>query len=117
VFWRGIGSTRWDVQSTRRLNALQEVTASSDNPLLDKLLLTFDDLFATPEGLPPARACDHRIHLPNTTSVAVRPYRYPQLQKDELESQCAAMLQQGVIHPSTVAFSAPVLLVKKHDGS
>ena len=22
VFWRGIGSTRWDVQSTRRLNAL-----------------------------------------------------------------------------------------------
>jgi len=85
---------------------------------LDKLLLSFDDLFATPEGLPLARACDHRIHLlPNTTPVAVRPYRYPQLQKDELESQCAAMLQQGVIRPSTAAFSAPVLLVKKHDGS
>jgi hypothetical protein len=47
--------------------------------------------------------------------VAVRPYRYPQLQKDELEIQCAAMLQQGIIRPSTSAFSAPVLLVKKHD--
>ena len=94
MFWRGIGSTRWDVQSTCCLNALQGVTASTDNPLLDKLLLSFDDLFATPEGLPPARACDHRIHLlPNTPPVAVRPYRYPQLQKDELESQCAAMLQ------------------------
>lgn len=27
------------------------------------------------------------------------------------------MLQQGIIHPSTAAFSAPVLVVKKHDDS
>ena len=55
--------------------------------------------------------------MPNTAPVAVRPYRYPQLQKDELETQCAAMLQQGIIRPSTSAFSAPVLLVKKPDAS
>lgn len=75
-------------------------------------------MFATPSGLPPAHPCDHRIHLlPNTAPVAVRPYRYPQLQKDELEAQCAAMLEQGIIRPSTSAFSAHVLLVKKHDSS
>jgi hypothetical protein len=112
VFWRGIGSTRYDVQSTR-LYAID-----AEKPLLDTLLASFDDVFADPHGLPPARPCDHRIHLlPNTTLVAVRPYRYPQLQKDELEVQCAAMLQQGIIRPSTSAFSTPVLLVKKHDGS
>ena len=111
VFWRGIGSTRYDVQSTRRLNTISKVPA-----LLDTLLQSFEDVFATPQGLPPARPCDHRIHLlPNTAPVSVRPYRYPQLQKDELESQCASMLQQGVIRHSTSAFSAPVLLVKKHD--
>jgi hypothetical protein len=83
IFWRGIGSTRHDVQSTRRLHAVR----SSEPALLDKLLDSFKDVFAEPEGLPPARACDHRIHLlPNTAPVAVRPYRYPQLQKDELES-------------------------------
>jgi hypothetical protein len=49
--------------------------------------------------------------------VAVHPYRYPQLQKDELERQCAAMLAQGIIWPSTSPFSASVLLVKKADAS
>jgi len=106
------------VQSTRRLHALHDAGRNTGTTLLDKLLNSFEDAFATPEGLPPARACDHRIHLvPNALPVAVRPYRYPQLQKDELESQCATMLQMGVIRPSTSAFSAPVLLVKKHDGS
>lgn len=51
-------------------------------PLLDDLLAIFEDVFAMPSGLP----CDHRIHLqPGTTPVAIRPYRYPQVHKDELE--------------------------------
>jgi hypothetical protein len=49
--------------------------------------------------------------------VVVRPYRNPQLVKDELERQCRDMLQQGIIRPSSSTFSSPVLLVKKHDGS
>jgi len=49
--------------------------------------------------------------------VAVRPYRYPAAHKDELERQCDAMLTQGIIRRSTSAFSSPVLLVRKPDGS
>jgi hypothetical protein len=49
--------------------------------------------------------------------VAVRPYLYPQLQKDELEHQCSAMLAQGIIRPSISPFFAPVLLVRKADAS
>lgn len=49
--------------------------------------------------------------------MTVHPYFYPQLQKDELERQCATMLAQGIIHTSTSSFSALVLLVKKADGS
>jgi hypothetical protein len=49
--------------------------------------------------------------------VAVRPYRYPALHKDELERQCAAMLDQGIIRRSSSTFSSLVLLVKKANGS
>ena len=98
--------------------SLAAVAADPQRPLLDELLLQHADIFDTPRDLPPARSYDHRIHLlPGTAPVAVRPYRYPQLQKDELERQCAAMLEQGIIRPSTSPFSAPVLLVKKADGT
>ncbi|WVZ54035.1 hypothetical protein U9M48_004903 [Paspalum notatum var. saurae] len=50
-------------------------------------------------------------------AVAVWPYRYAHIQKDELERQCDAMLQAGVIRPSASAFSSPALLIKKQDGS
>jgi hypothetical protein len=49
--------------------------------------------------------------------VAVRLYRYSAAHKDELERQCAAMLGQGIVRRSNLAFSSPVLLVKKQDGS
>jgi hypothetical protein len=47
--------------------------------------------------------------------MAIRPNRYPQLQKDKLERQVAVMLAQGIIRISTSPFSAPVLLVRKTD--
>jgi hypothetical protein len=114
VLWKSVGSARCVVPATGRLHMLHH-----DGPaLLQRLLGSFDDVFAAPVGLPPPRECDHRIHLkPNTEPVAVRPYRYPHLQKDELEAQCTTMLDQGIIRPSSSPFSAPVLLVKKADGS
>jgi len=99
---------------------LQFMAAALDeaHPLLADLLEQHRDIFEEPQGLPPARHCDHRIHLPPATApVAVRPYRYPQLQKDELERQVAEMLAQGIIRISTSPFSAPVLLVRKPDGT
>ncbi|KAE8790401.1 RNA-directed DNA polymerase [Hordeum vulgare] len=107
VEWSGLGS----IERPANLHACE------GKDLLDSLQATFADVFADPRGLPPRRAHDHHIHLLWTPPVAVRPYRYPTIQKDELERQCSKMLARGLIRPSSSAFSSPVLLIRKHDGT
>lgn len=66
--------------------ATRTTTTTTEQPLLDTLLQQLQDVFLKPRELPPVRPYDHRIHLlPGTAPVAIQPYRYPQLQKDELE--------------------------------
>jgi hypothetical protein len=102
VHWTGIGG--------------QQLLDS--RPVLDALLISYSDIFTEPQGLPPPRYHDHHIRLlPGTTPVAVRPYRYPPLLKDEIECQCVAMVQQDIIRECKSAFSSYVLLVKKADGT
>jgi hypothetical protein len=86
--------------------------------LLTTLLDSFVDIFEEPHGLPPPWRHDHRITpLPGTTPITVKPYRYPQLLNVEIEKQCEAMLQQGIIRECSSAYSSLVLLVRKADGS
>jgi hypothetical protein len=69
------------------------LAATATDNLLNLVLSEYRDIFSKLEGLPPARRFDHRIHLlPETAPVAVRPYRYPQLLKDEIEKRCEDML-------------------------
>jgi hypothetical protein len=85
---------------------------------MDTLLMNYNDHFAEPHGLPPACRHDHHIHLlPCTTPVAVKPYRYPHLFKDQIERQCVEILGHRIMWETMSPFSSPVLLVKKHDGS
>ncbi|GAU15122.1 hypothetical protein TSUD_08600 [Trifolium subterraneum] len=87
-------------------------------PQIESILTKFESLFNTPTSLPPTRPVDHKINLPNTANpVSVRPYRYPHFQKNEIELQIKEMLANGLIQPSSSAFSSPVLLVRKKDGS
>lgn len=85
---------------------------------LQLLLREYDDVFKTPNTLPPARTQDHRIPLHDETRVInVRPYRHPTLQKTEIERLINEMLQARIIRDSNSPFSSPVVMVKKKDGS
>ncbi|WVZ86018.1 hypothetical protein U9M48_032865 [Paspalum notatum var. saurae] len=74
---------------------------------------SFTDIFGEPSGLP-----NHRIVLEARCGPGgVRPYRYPAAHKDEPERRCSAMIQRGIVRRGDSAFSSPVILVKKPDGS
>ena len=51
-------------------------------------------MFETPKGLPPIRDHDHAIHLIlGSVPPNIRPYRYPYVQKREIERMIAEMLE------------------------
>jgi hypothetical protein len=78
VLWKGLGSERRDIPSTARLNSIRD----QEHQVLDQLLTSFANVFTEPNGLPPSRHYDHKIHLrPACAPVVVAPYIYPQLQK------------------------------------
>jgi hypothetical protein len=74
---------------------------STDANLMGDLLAHFTNHFIKSSSFPPQWDRCHQIHLlPETTPVAIQPHRYALMQKQELERQCAAMLQTRVIQPS-----------------
>lgn len=75
-------------------------------------------VFEEPKGLPPTRTHDHKIVLKEgIPPVSVRPYRYPFVQKTEIEKIVRELLEAGVIRSSQSPFSSPVILVRNADGS
>ena len=79
----------------------------------------FPDVF--PEdltGLPPKRQVEFRIDLvPGAAPIARSPYRLAPSEMQELSSQLQELLDRGFIRPSFSPWGAPVLFVKKKDGS
>ena len=91
-----------------------------DNVPLDLLVILqwFASVFEIPKGLPPPRSHDHSIPLQEgVTAIKVRPYRYPFSQKTQIEDMVADMLAKGLMQLNNSPFSAPVLLVRKKDGT
>jgi hypothetical protein len=68
--------------------------------------------------LPPDREIEFIIELlPGTTPISKRPYRMPINELEELKKQIAKLETKGFIRLSSSPWGAPVLFVKKKDGS
>ncbi|GKA26958.1 putative reverse transcriptase domain-containing protein [Tanacetum coccineum] len=69
-------------------------------------------------GLPPPRQVEFRIELvPGAAPVARAPYRLAPSELKELSDQLKELSEKGFIRPSSSPWGAPVLFVKKKDGS
>ncbi|GJT89948.1 putative reverse transcriptase domain-containing protein [Tanacetum coccineum] len=69
-------------------------------------------------GLPPTRQVEFQIDLvPGAAPVARAPYRLAPSEMEELSTQLQELSDKGFIKPSSSPWGAPVLFVKKKDGS
>nr|GEV48411.1 putative reverse transcriptase domain, ribonuclease H-like domain, aspartic peptidase domain protein [Tanacetum cinerariifolium] len=89
--------------------------SSLDVPIVRDFLKVFlEDL----PGLPPARPVEFHIDLiPGAAPVARAPYRLASSKTKELSEQLQELFDKGFIRPSSSHWGAPVLFVKKKDGS
>lgn len=54
--------------------------------LVHEVLQEFHDIFEEPTQVPPSKFHDYHIHLKEgATPITIRPYRYPQVKKEEIE--------------------------------
>ncbi|GJU13496.1 putative reverse transcriptase domain-containing protein [Tanacetum coccineum] len=103
-----------------RISAKKKEDKSEGKQIKDvPIVRDFPEVF--PEdlpGLPPARPVEFQIDLiPGAAPVARAPYRLAPSEMKELSEQLQELSDKGFIRPSSSPWGAPVLFVKKKDGS
>nr|GEZ71888.1 putative reverse transcriptase domain-containing protein [Tanacetum cinerariifolium] len=92
-----------------------DIPSIHDQPIVSE----FPDIF--PDELPripPVREVEFNIELiPGAEPISKAPYRMAPIELKELKDQLQELLERGFIRPSVSPWGAPVLFVKKKDGS
>ena len=102
---------------------LQRLRLDHLNPLekqgIIKIVKEFSDLFQSDDKpLTFTNQIKHHIRTTDEIPVYVKPYRYPNVFKDEVNRQINEMLDQKIIRPSNSPYNAPLWVVpKKMDAS
>ena len=105
-------------------NVVANVSIAQDESegkrIMDGMLVEFADAFPDklPGVLPPSRGIEHNIELlPGTKPPSMPYYRQSVKEMDELKLQLDALIKSKFIRPSQSPFGAPVIFVKKKDGT
>ena len=105
--------------SIYHLVRVHDTTAETPTLQSVPVVSEFPDVFPDElPGLPPEREIDFTIDLlPDTQPISIPPYRMAPAELKELDEQLKDLLDKGFIRPSTSPWGAPVLFVRKKDGS
>jgi hypothetical protein len=98
-----------------------EAVNEGKGPSIDQypILSEFKDVFPKElPGFPPERELDFTIELkPGAEPISKTPYRMTAPELCELQMQLKELLDLGMIRPNVSPWGAPVIFVKKKDGS
>ena len=97
------------------------LTAPSDSTTVETILVDceFPDVFPTDLSRDLVdRDIEFTVEVfPGTQPISKTPYKMSTSELKELKTQLQELLDKKLIHPSTSPWGAPVLFVKKNDGS
>ena len=97
------------------------VETENEGTLVDEIpvVIEFPNVFPNDiASLPPDREVEFTIDLiPGIEPISIPPYRMAHAELRELKAQLEELLSKGFIRPSISPWGAPVLFVKKKDGS
>jgi len=80
-----------------------------------ELIAQFSDIFTDVPKV--TNLGEHAIKLTSLEPIRSRPYPLPYALREIVDKEIETMLQLGVIEPSTASYAAPIVMVKKSDGS
>lgn len=85
---------------------------------VETLLKNYQDVFAGPgDKLGQTKVAEHYIDTGDSRPIKLPPRRLSPAQKEVVEAEVEKMLENDIIEPSTSPWAAPVVLVKKKDGT
>ena len=94
-----------------------EISISTGNCQVDKILAEFSDVFDSPsKPLSPCNLIECDIPTGDARPIRQRAYRTPLTKRKLIEDQINEMLEQGIIRPSSSPYASPVTLVPLKSG-
>nr|GFB70543.1 retrotransposon protein, putative, Ty3-gypsy subclass [Tanacetum cinerariifolium] len=95
-----------------------ELLADKKPGASDRVFAITEGHAANTTGIPPVREVEFNIELiPGSKPISKASYRMAPIELKELKEQLQELLERGFIRPSVSPWGAPVLFVKKKDGS
>ena len=82
---------------------------------LQTLLSDFGDVLSNEPGR--TTITEHNIETGDANPIRLQPYRLPHAYRDMVRKDLQDMEESGIIEPSTSEWTAPIVLVKKKDGT
>lgn len=107
------------VEETFLIHPVTDDKDEEPGAMLKDLVHEFGDVFRDdlPPELPPDRGVEHVIETGDAKPVSRQPYKMSPAELVELRKQLDELLRLGLIEPSASPWGAPILFVKKKDGS
>ena len=109
-----------DIGDDSLMSAAHTVSESEYSEKSKSMIERFKDVFPDdlPKQLPPKRSSDFKIQLKEGSKPVTRaPYRMSSVELAELKKQLDDLIAHGFIVPSKSPYGAPILFVRKKDGT